>query len=153
MSTGSSDLSAAWVTKRSHLQVSHSEVLPVVFKARKATPNISEQSDSPVPRAFPITEVGLSESLPVVREWLAERLERMYRVGTVNVKPGSLETPDVLRNRTYRFTVWFEPTAATFALMTSAQVSGDTDKGETFEKLDGFTPTPQTLFIVGELGN
>lgn len=149
----SCDPSAAWVTTRSHLQVSRSEVLPVVFKARKATSNAFKQPNGPVPRAFPITEVELSESLPVIREWLAERLERMYRVGTVNVKPGSLETPDVLRNRTYRFTVWFEPTAATFALMTSAQVSDDTTKGDTSEKLDGFTPTPQTLHIVGELDN
>lgn len=140
-----------WVTKRSHLQVSYSEVLPVIFKARKTTSSTSGQSGSPVPRAFPATEVELFESLPVVREWLAERLERMYRVGTVNVKPGSLETPDVLRNRRYRFTVWFEPTAATFALVTPAQGPEEDEKSDKPDSVDGLVPTPQTLHIVGEL--
>lgn len=151
----------SWVSKRSHLQVSKTEVLPIIFKSRMASSNPSSKGTCPMPHAFPRTEVYLSDSLIVVREWLEEHLERMYRVGFVNMKPGSLETPDVLRSNKHRFTVWFEPTSAAFAVVTPQCSEQRNENGARVEILDtenvasysDFVPTPQTLHIVGELDN
>lgn len=156
MSAAPATGSVQWFTRRSHLQVSKTQVLPVVYKSRNS-PN-PKGANGPAPRAFPATEVHLSDALVVIRDWLVGNMEKMYRVGAMNVKPGSLETPDVLQTGTHRFTVWFEPTAATFALMvpdmsgspvTSASGSkGNDDGGQGYE---GYVPTPQTLHVVGEL--
>lgn len=98
--------------------------------------------------------------MDVVRDWLIKNIERMYRVGAMNVKPGSLETPDVLRTNTHRFTVWFEPTAATFALilpdgakpkLSNSALRGSEVENTEVQEYDGFVPTPQTLHVVGEL--
>lgn len=152
-----------WVTRRYHLKVSSTQVLPVIFKARKAAS--SSETTGPVPPAFPHTQVEFSESLQLVKEWLLEHVDRLHRIGSVNVKPGSFETPDVLRNGTHRFTVWLEPTAASFSvLIPKEEARTDADKDATREAdatgrnddrqdYDGYTPTVQTLHLVGEIEN
>lgn len=142
---------SVWVSKRTHLQVSKTEVLPVIFKSRKAPSTASNGDIGPVPRAFPESEVCFSDSMTVVQEWLEEHLERMYRVGFMNMKPGSLETPDVLRSSKHRFTVWFEPTSASFAVLTPQQKGRGNETAEDALKYSSLVPTPQTLHIVGEL--
>lgn len=151
--------SPLWITRRSHLQVSKTEVLPVIYKSRKAASS-SKETTGPVPRAFPAVEVLLSDSIDVVRDWLIKNMERMYRVGAMNVKPGSLETPDVLRTGSRRYTVWFEPTAATFALIlpdeskskaSNSAPGGSEAENTEVQEYNGFVPTPQTLYVVGEL--
>lgn len=79
----------------------------------------------------------------------------------MNIKPGALETPDVLRSGNYRFTVWFEQTAANFALLNvsertegnsaSANRAAERSCDEHSEVYNVFSPTPQTLHIVGEV--
>lgn len=148
--------SERWVTRRSHLQVNKTEVLPVVFKSRKV--QRAEQDTGPVPPAFPASEIYLPDCLDVIKSWLMTNIAKMQRVGAMNVKPGSLEAPEVLRTGKYRLTVWFEPTAASFALMlpkSSQSSSGrNEDNGRDVshaQEYQGYTPTPQTLHVVGEL--
>lgn len=73
----------------------------------------------------------------------------------MNVKPGALETPDVLRHGSFMFTVWFEPTAAFFSVLhasgqysSSGQAENDTEGGN--DTYNGMSPTSQTLVIVAE---
>lgn len=144
---------AEWVLRRSHFRISEKEVLPVVFKARRCRHSNPLSGPSSVPQAFPSTKVGLSDALPVIKGWLIEHAQKIYRVGTMNAKAGSLETPHVLRKGSLRFTVWFEPTAANFTLMIPREkrkpLPGTTeDSTPTFY---GYEATPQTLHVVGEL--
>lgn len=151
---------ARWVTKRSYLQVSGTEILPVIFKSQVCSTPV-EKTEESIPPAFPTTEVQLADSLGVVKEWLLDRIERMHRRGSMNLKRGALETPDVLRSGQFMFTVWFEPTAASFAILfPKNDVSSRSDqeaqepnsKGpEGEENFGGFLPTPQTLQVVGEI--
>lgn len=150
--------SSSWVSKRSHLKVSETEVLPVLFKSRKLCTS-SAQEVKPVPLSFPETDVELSDALPCLKEWLLEHIERLHRVGTMNSKPGALETPQVLQDGRHRFTVWFEPTAATFAVLTPNKIFSDNVKKEVDGKeeetggkddFNSLSPTSQTLHVIGE---
>lgn len=159
MSTDACKSSSKWVSKRSHLQISHSHVLPVVFKSRSRG---ASQQETPVPPAFPETEVSLSDAMPFLKQWILDHVDRLYRLAPANHRPGTLETPDLLSDGYRRFTVWLEPTAATYALLTSS-TSGPSDppkkkmrlerKTEASKSLsfNAFTPTPQTLYVIAEL--
>lgn len=153
--------SSTWVTKRSHLQISENNVLPVVFRSRKSSVRPLKDRINKVPPAFARTEVELSDSFELLLNWLAEHIERLYRVGAMNSKPGALETPDILRTGNKMFTVWLEPTAATYALLlpsehvvarskSNSDCSTEEDKGQKGD-FNHFSPTPQTLHIVAEL--
>lgn len=121
---------------RSHLQISRTHVLPVVFRARRR-------------------EAKLCDALPLLKEWLPTQVERIHRITPANIKPGTLETPQLLRNATRKFTVWFEPTAANFALLTprSSTKPQTVDGADQVDDLhfDTFSPTAQTLYIMAEM--
>ena len=147
-----------WVTRRSHFQVSHKHVLPVIFRAKKRSRTQSKASSSSIPPAFAETRVQLSDSITLVKAWIIEHADRMYRERPMNLKPGSLETPDILRDGKHTFTVWFEPTAATFALVTPSNgdkedviENDDNDSNDDKMRFDAFLPTPQALQIVAEV--
>lgn len=161
-------IGSKWVTTRTHLQVSQSQVLPVVFRSKKlSNPTAALESDSgpeahlrTPPRAFPQTEVQFSASLPVLQQWLLDHIERIYRVGSMNTKPGALETAQVLSASNRRFTVWFEPTQAYYSLLhprASFLKYNHPDRRPTIEEDEGgesdfetYTTTPQTLYVVAE---
>lgn len=169
------ETSVEWVTRRRHLQISQSHVIPVIFKSRsrgctsKAKMPRSDIAVQGAPPAFPETEVHLSDSMPLLKQWLKQHIDRVYRLTPANLKPGTLETPDVLRDGIHRFTVWLEPSAATFALFTSRErctsttssaqrVSNNGDGKDDDEGghdddpgFHSFTPTPQTLHIIAEM--
>lgn len=161
MSGDCSSLSLKWITKRTHLQISHTHVVPVLFKSRA---HVSFEYASSVPPAFPVTEVKLSDAMPLLKQWLLVHLDRLYRLTPANLRPGSLETPDLLRDGTRMFTVWLEPTAATYAVLKSRP--SDSNSADSSSKkarrvkttdstesvlFNGFTPTPQTLHVTAEL--
>lgn len=139
---------ARWVTRRSHLQISRNNVIPLIFKCRKSPSLNPQPMDMQTPPAYPETEVQVSDALPVVKDWLLEHIDRVYRVTPANLKPGCLETPDLLRCGSFRFTIWLEPTAAMFALLTPNKSDGTPAP---FGPFDAFTPTPQTLHVTAEL--
>lgn len=136
------------------------DVLPVVYTARRAPTCGAGASDvlPAVPPAFLAVEVQFDLALPVIKEWLLEHAERMCRVGGMNAKAGALETADVRRSGNARFTMWFEPTRATFSVLTpnleSQMEAGPADERDADSirvKFDGFHTTPQTLMLVAEL--
>lgn len=94
----------------------------------------------------------MSDALPLIKDWLHEHMDRVYRLTPANLKPGTLETPDVLRSAQFRFTLWLEPTSATFALLSPSKdplsISTIAHEGA---KFSSFSPTPQTLHITAEL--
>lgn len=150
-----------WVSRRSHLQISRTHVLPVLFKSR-VLPRAHNTPPQNPPPAFPDTEVKLSDGLFLLKEWISNHIDRIFRQTSANIKPGTLETPDILKSNKHQFTVWLEPTAATFALLTPSRSSPSattTSSTSTSSKapvshglqLDSFHPTPQTLYVTGEL--
>lgn len=119
------------------------------------------ESKRQVPLSFHPTEVNISDVLGLIRTWLLENVERMRRIGGMNARAGAVETPDTLRNGSHKCTVWFEPTVASFSLLSKntdmcnteqlieEQMADDGKQGE-FVTL---VPTSQTLHVVAELDN
>lgn len=130
-----------WVTQRTHLQISDKFVLPVIFKsvaqaARKVKAGVV------TPPAFRTTQVELSEVLPALKKWLPTVIDRLFRPAAPNTKPGSLQTPDTLRDGKIALTLSLNPTNATFALCFLPANEGSPTS---------LAPTPQTLTVVAEL--
>ena len=143
-----------WITRRSYLQISRSQVLPVVFKSEKTEATLSQKSGSSVPPSFPPSSMQLSDALDVIKEWLLPRLERLHRRESMNLKRGALETPDVIKNGKYMITIWLEPTAASYAVLSPTASFAHEDQGnqpDNEKRFDGYEPTAQTLHVVGEL--
>lgn len=162
-----SSTGSKWVTTRTHLQISQSQVLPVIFRSKRVSnPTTSLMSQSGpaanhhTPSAFPPTELQFSDSLPVLQQWLLDHIERIYRIGSMNTKPGALETAQVLIESNRRFTVWFEPTHAYYSLLhprESFYKDNHSDRRPSIEEDQGnesdfetYATTPQTLYVVAE---
>lgn len=157
----SSECPSRWVSRHTYLQISHTHVLPILFKSRALT-FVSSQSPQNPPPAFPETEVKLYDAMHLIQDWILHHLDRIYRQTPANLKPGTLETPDVSQNSAYQFTIWLEPTAATSALVVPGHDQFSSHnyisdhacplarQGDKFY-FHSFRLTPQTLHVTAEL--
>ncbi|CAN8074616.1 unnamed protein product [Agarophyton chilense] len=138
--------SSKWVTKRCHVQVSRTDVVPVIFRSKKVGSGGGDASESeqssgrPVARAFARTEYQLSDCVHTVKKWLWEHLERVYRVGGINDKAGALEAAHVLRDGSQQLTVWVEPTEACAGVVVPM---GDS-------RFECFSTTAQSLHVTAQ---
>lgn len=153
-----------WLSRRTHLQISHTHVLPLLFKSR-ALPISPEAPLRNPPPAFPDAEVDLSHGMHLIKDWILNHLDRIYRHTPANLKPGTLETPNILKSSTHQFTVWLEPTAAALSLLaphSNKSLPSSSNKprssgnhppplSDASSSFDSFRPTPQTLHVTAEL--
>lgn len=129
-----------WATRRSHLQVSRTHVLPVLLRERRADAGSDAGAGATLARAAPL-----------IKEWLRDRLDRVFRLTHANAKPGSLETPHVLRDvpAGLRLTLALQPTAVAYAVLAGVAADGSAADGDAHQ-LEAFSPTPQTLVVTVE---
>lgn len=146
--------SRKWVTRRSHLLISYTHVLPVIFKSF-ALPSSEQPPVTDPPRAFPLTQLLLSDALPLLKFWIRSKLLRVYSPTHANLRPGTIETTDVLRIGSKRFTVWLQPVVGASAViqMTPTKTGKKDENGDDIKTHKIFIPTPQTLFVIAEVDN
>lgn len=96
------------------------------------------------------TEVTVNQAMPLLKSWLLSHMPQVHAIHHANLKPGSLQTPDVLRSGPIRLTVWLQPTSATYVVGHN-NTSQDDDDDETSDfKFSLFQPCAQTLVVTAE---
>lgn len=163
-----------WSTRVTHLQISASHVLPVVFKSRvvieQKPHNIVDEDKDKIGRghavAVPQTQVTVIQAMPLLKSWLVSHMVQVHAVQHANLKPGSLQTPDVVRSGPIRLTVWLQPTSASYVVGhdkynnsalgneqhrdESNGNNGNDQVGAIDLKFSLFKPTAQTLYVTAE---
>lgn len=170
-----------WATRVTHLQISASHVLPVVFKSRlvqQKKPPIdnddeiighggNETRQRHVVGVAPPPQVTVPQAMPLLKSWLVSHMPQVHAMHQANLKPGSLQTPDVLRSGSLRLTVWLQPTSASYVVGHNNNNIGegddehregnsrsngkeDEETGAVDLKFSLFKPSAQTLFVTAE---